>query len=81
MLPGQLDVKYDPEYEKLKKAQQRLQNRPIKRPGARGIFGSRLFSTGRGPVPTTRPGWDTDTEHKEKSSKIRPTGKPRRNNF
>jgi hypothetical protein len=85
MLPGQLQVKIDPQYEEYKKAQKQLQNKPMQRTDQYGnlISTGRIFSTGRGPVPTTRQGWDTDTEYKHN----RPTtgaqrkGKPTRRNI
>ena len=81
--PGQLEVKYEKPYEEYKKAQKRLESKPQPRKGARGNFMGRIFSTGRGPVPSTRPGWDNDTEHihNKSSNKIRPGSKPFRKKF
>ena len=85
LLPGQLQVHVDKKYAEYKKAQQQLKNKPIARTDQYGNLTStgRIFSIGKGPVPTTRPGWDTDTEYKHNrpTNVIRRKGKPKRRNI
>jgi replicative DNA helicase len=85
LLPGQVQVQYDKEYEEYKKAQNQLKNKPMQRTDQYGNITStgRIFSTGRGPVPTTRPGWDSDTEYKHNrpTTTVKRKGKPKRRNI
>lgn len=81
--PGELVVKYDKEYEQYKRNEKAINNKPQTREGSRGNFGGNVLSPGRGPVATTRPGWDTDTEykHRKSSRKLGPSNRPKRKNI